>query len=249
MEKGLEAKTIATWIIVTFIVVTILVVSFIKLVYLNIKRQVENRLRESNLQLAYQYKLIETSILVQERERERIAADLHDALIGKLTILRLSNQLKYKIDEIDAALDESIAEARRISHDLSPPMLGFMTLEDIVAGVMNEWSMHLNLRYDRKILAEPEITNEFKLQFKRILEEVMTNIHKHAATAMVRVHLRISDTRLTLLVSDNGKGFDLKEGYDGLGIKNIELRVLYLNGRFKMKSGPKGTTSIFVFNV
>jgi two-component system NarL family sensor kinase len=249
MEKWLDAKTIATWIIIAFIVVVTLTVSIVKLAYLNIKRQVENQLRESKLQLAYQHKLIETSITVQERERERIAADLHDALIGKLTTLKLNNHLKYKIEEIDKALDESITEARRISHDLSPPMLEFISPEDIVADVVNEWNGHLNVVYNSNILAVSEPTNELKLQLKRILQELMTNIYKHAAATIVRMHLRISGARLILLVSDNGKGFEMKEGYEGLGLKNIELRVLYLNGKFKIKSGHKGTTSVFVFNV
>lgn len=249
MEKWLDAKTIATWIIIAFIVVVILTVSIVKLAYLIIKRQVENQLRESKLQLAYQHKLIETSITVQERERERIAADLHDALIGKLTTMRLNNQLKYKIKEIDTALDESITEARRISHDLSPPMLEFISPEDIVADIVNEWNGHLNVVYNYSVLAVPETTNVLKLQLKRILQELMTNIYKHAAATTINIQLRISGRGIILLVSDNGKGFDMKEGYEGLGIKNIELRVLYLNGKFKIRSGHKGTTSVFVFNV
>jgi len=249
MEKWLEAKTIATWIIIAFIVVVILTVSIVKLIYLNIQRQVENRLRESKLQLAYQHRLIETSITVQERERERIIADLHDALIGRLTTLRLNNQLTYKIDDIDSALEESIAEARRISHDLSPPMLEFISLEEIVADVVREWRVHLNIVYDPSILVAHETTIEFKLQLKRILQELMTNIHKYAATALVQVRLRISLKGIVLLVSDKGKGFNLEEGHKGLGLKNIELRVLYLDAKFKIKSGKQGTTSVFVFNV
>lgn len=249
MEKWLEAKTIATWIIIAFIVVMLLTVSIVKLIYLIIQRQVENRLRESKLQLAYQHQLIETSVAVQERERERIAADLHDALIGRLTTLRLNNQSTYKIRDIDSALEESIAEARRISHDLSPPMLEFISLEDSVADVVRQWREHLNIVYNTRLFIDHDTSIELKLQLKRILQELMTNVHKYAAAALVEVHLRVSCKGIVLLVSDKGRGFDLNEGHKGLGLKNIELRVLYLNGHFKMKSGEKGTTSIFVFNV
>lgn len=248
MEKWLEAKTIAIWIIIAFTVVVILTVAVVKLVYLNIQKQVENRLRESGLQLAYQHQLIATSIAVQERERERIAADLHDALIGRLTTLKLSNQLIYKIREIDTALEESIAEARRISHDLSPPMLEFLSLEDIVAEVVREWRVHLNIVYNKRMLVVHETTIDFKLQLQRILQELMTNIHKYAAAALVQLYLRASAKGIVLLVSDTGKGFDPEEAHKGLGLKNIELRVLYLGGKFKIKSGMAGTTSVFVFN-
>lgn len=249
MEKWLEAKTIATWIIIAFAVVVILTVAIVKLTYLNMQRQVANRLRESRLQLAYQHQLIATSIMVQERERERVAADLHDALIGRLTTLKLTNQLTYKISEIDKALEESIAAARRISHDLSPPMLEFISLEEIVAEVVREWSAHLNIVYDKRMLVIHETTIDFKLQLQRILQELMTNIHKYAATALVQLYLRMSPKGIVLLVSDKGKGFDTRKGHKGLGLKNIELRVLYLNGKFKIKSGAGGTTSVFVFNV
>lgn len=249
MEKWLEAKTIATWIIIVFVVVVILTVSIVKLVYLNIQRQVEHQLKESKLQLAYQRKLIETSILVQERERDRIAADLHDALIGKLTTLRLQNQLRHKIEEIDAGLEDSIADARRISHDLSPPMLEFIDLQDIVGNLVNAWSVRLNIVYEKRISSRRESSAASKLQISRMLQELMTNMYKHAEATEVRISLRVSDKCTILLVADNGKGFDVKKAAEGLGLKNIELRVLYLNGKFKTKSGSKGTTSVFVFNV
>lgn len=249
MEKWLEAKTIATWIIIVFVVVVLLTVAIVKLVYLNIQRQVEHQLKESKLQLAYQRKLIETSILVQERERDRIAADLHDALIGKLTTLRLQHQLRHKIEAIDAGLEESIADARRISHDLSPPMLEFIELQDVIGNLVNAWRVRLNIVYDKRISSKRECPAVVKLQVSRILQELMTNIYKHAEAAEVWVSLSVSGKRTVLLVADNGKGFDVKNAAEGLGLKNIELRVLYLEGRFKTKSGSKGTTSVFVFNV
>lgn len=234
--------------IIVFVVVVLLTVSIVKLVYLNIKRQVEHQLNESKLQLAYQRKLIETSILVQERERERIAADLHDALIGKLTTLRLQNQLTHKNNVIDGGLEESIAEARRISHDLSPPMLEFIELHELIGNVVQGWKVQLNIVYEQRITAAKESSAVFKLQLSRIMQELMTNIYKYAEAALVSIYLRVSEQGIMLLVADNGRGFDLGQVREGLGLKNIELRVLYLNGRFKMKSGNKGTVAVFVFN-
>lgn len=59
-------------------------------------------------------KLLETEIFIPEQERERIAADLHDSIIGKLTALRIKNQLKHNREEIDKLIDESIDSNRNV---------------------------------------------------------------------------------------------------------------------------------------
>lgn len=249
MEKWLEAKTIATWIIVAFIAVLVLTVLIIKLFYINFKRHIESQLNESRLQLEHQRKLIETSVKVQERERIRIAADLHDTIIGKLTVLRLKNQLNQDASELDKSIEESIAEARRISHDISPPMLEFIELADIIENTVNAWQDSFLIRFHKNVCPDYSANNETKLQIKRILQEMMTNTHKHAEATEVWVKMKISPSRFFLVVNDNGKGFNTQNGSKGLGLKNIELRVLYLNGSYKMKSGTQGTTTIFSFNL
>lgn len=248
MEKWLEAKTITTWIIIAFSAILVLTVLIIKLFYVNFKRHIENQLNESRLQLEHQYKLIETSVKVQERERVRIAADLHDSIIGKLTVLRLKNQLNHSTQELDALLEQGISEARRISHDISPPMLEFIELKDLIENTVKEWEGSLSVLFYSNAVQFECNNSELKLQIKRILQELMTNIHKHSGANEVKVLLRISTNRIALIVNDNGKGFENANGSTGLGLKNIELRVLYLDGQYKMKSGSKGTTAIFLFN-
>ncbi|MBC9811019.1 hypothetical protein H9Y05_00885 [Crocinitomicaceae bacterium CZZ-1] len=249
MEKWLEAKTIATWIIIAFVAVAILTFSIIKLVYVNFKKQVESQLQASQLKLDYQRKLIETSVIVQERERNRIAADLHDSLIGKLTALRLKNQLQYDARQSDAILEESITEARRISHDLSPPMLEFMELEDVVVNILSAWNSHFSISFYKRILSTAAPSSELKLQITRIIQELLTNTYKHAAATGIFIGLKVTTKNVCIVLRDNGKGFDAQQGPKGLGLKNIELRVMYLNGVYKVKSGRNGTVSIFVFHL
>src|SRR5690606_8057756 len=101
MEKWLDPQTIAIWIVIVLAIILIFVFSFIKLVRIHFKRIVENKMREAQLKLEHQEKLLETGILAQEQERVRIAADLHDSLIGKLTVLRIKNQSGYPLEQID----------------------------------------------------------------------------------------------------------------------------------------------------
>lgn len=249
MEKWLDPKTIAIWIIIAAVMVSLLTVSIVKLVYINVKRQVESKLKESRLQLEYQKKLMETSVVVQERERARVAADLHDSLIGKLTILRLKNQIEYNFDETDRLLEESINEARRVSHDLSPPMLDDIELCDLIENMEEAWKKHLSILFHKDIRTATPHPGDVKLQVTRILQELIVNCNKHAEATAVFIGIRITDNCISMVVRDNGKGFDVEAMSQGLGMKNIELRVLYLKGVYKIKSGEKGTTSVFVFDL
>jgi signal transduction histidine kinase len=248
MEKWLDPKTVAIWILVVLSVITLLAVSFVKLVRINFKRIVENKLRESNMQLKYQKDLLESGIIVQEQERTRIAADLHDSLIGKLTVLRLKNQSEYSYEQIDLLLGETINEARRISHDLSPPMLEFIDMDELIEDMIAPWQKHLQIRLYKKVVHAVSVNQNLKIQIARIVQELVVNIHKHSGASIALISLRLSSKYVALIVSDNGRGFDINEAKKGIGLKNIELRMLYLGGSYKIKSGKKGSTIIIAVN-
>ncbi|HEX8562720.1 MAG TPA: ATP-binding protein [Flavobacterium sp.] len=248
MEKWLDPETIAIWILIVLAVITLLAVSFVKLVRINFKRAVENKLRESRMQLEYQKNLLESGILVQEQERTRIAADLHDSIIGKLTVVRFKNQSEYDRAHIDLLLGESIDEARRISHDLSPPMLEFIEMDELVDDIISPWKKYLQIHFHKNSIAGPSINQNLKIQIARIVQELIINIHKHSGASEVRVGLKVTTQNLYLAVTDNGNGFDVGEAKKGIGLKNIELRMLYLQGSYKIKSGKKGSTTIVAVN-
>lgn len=248
MEKWSQTETIATWIVIALLIVALFTFLVIKLIYVNFRRQIQNQLVQNQLKFDYQKKLIETSVIAQERERDRIASDVHDSLIGKLTTLRLKMHLEPDSNELDTSLQDCIAEARRISHDLTPPMIHYIEIEELIEDVINSWNSFLTISYYKNSIPV-SLKNDFKLQIIRILQEIFVNIHKHSESTLVKIYLRISQKKFMLIINDNGKGFDVSEHAKGLGLKNIELRVMYLDGFYKIKSGERGTTSIFLFNI
>jgi two-component system, NarL family, sensor kinase len=246
MEKWQDPKIIAIWIVIILLLIFFLVIAMIKLVYILVNRMVQARLKESQLKMSHQQDLLESNLLTQEKERRRIAADLHDSLIGKLTVLRLTNQMDGAQDKMDALIGESIDEARKISHDLSPPMMEQTPLEDILSDLIEARKNDLPIRFVQDIRSEAPLTVNVKTQLSRILHELITNIHKHAHASAVCVHLRYTPALLAILVVDNGKGFDMEQGKHGLGLMNIELRMQYLSGKYRIVSRPgKGTRSLF----
>lgn len=247
MEKWQDPKILALWIAIIILLIATIMGFVIKILHAGYKRMAEAALREANMKLEHQKMLLQTSLETQEKERNRIAADLHDGLIGKLTVVRLKSQIGAEATELDALMGESIAEARRISHDLTPPMLAFSTLGEIVGNVVLPWQQKLEVIYDADIRTVTDTTPEIKIQLVRIVQEVITNIMKHAEATSVNVRFRHTDSGFALQVKDNGKGFDTSGLKQGLGLNSLELRVQYLGGKHKIKSARgKGTTVLIV---
>lgn len=139
MEKWENSGMIAQGIWIILIFVFILVFSILLLVRENFQRITRVRLEEEKMKLEYQQKLLETNILVQEQERTRIAADIHDILIGKLTVLKIKNEIAYDQKETDDLIKDSISMARRISHDLSLPLIEYKNLSDLISELITPW--------------------------------------------------------------------------------------------------------------
>lgn len=243
MEKWQDPKIIALWIAIIIILIATIMGFVVKILHAGYKRMAEAAVREANMKLEHQKMLLQTSLETQEKERNRIAADLHDGLIGKLTVVRLKSQIGAESTELDSLLGESIAEARRISHDLTPPMLAFSTPAEIIGNIVLPWQEKLEIIYEADVRTTTDTTPEMKIQLVRIVQEIITNIMKHAGATAIYVRFRYIESGFTLHVNDNGKGFDTKILKQGLGLNSLELRVQYLGGKYKIKSAPgKGTT-------
>ena len=192
--------------------------------------------------------MLETTIKIQEIERHRIAADIHDGLIGRLTALKMQQEITSKDQKTIEALHESITIARRISHDLSPPLVEFTKLPELIKELLDPWEQHLLITTLFDLRTEVNDTEEFKVQITRLIQEIITNTIKHANATQLFLHLKQTKNYMTLYISDNGKGYDVAKNSKGLGTKNIETRVQFLKGMHKVKSTiGKGTSNLFLF--
>jgi len=250
MEEWQSAKTIILWIIIA-VVFFLLLLSFIVLLVRTIfKKIVKTKLAESKAKLEHQQNLLEITIKTQEKERKRIASDLHDDLIGKLTVIKLQQELKSdpNVESIDL-ISESINTARRISHDLSPPLLEYTSLPDLIKEIFDPWKTKVRIAYFFDIRKKDnDYSSSFKIQLVRIIQELITNIDKHAKANEIMVHFRQSDNYTSIKITDNGIGYNPISQQKGLGLKNIETRVHYLKGIYRTKSEVgKGTSSLFLF--
>lgn len=169
----------------------------------------------------------------QEKERERIAQELHDRLGGTLAALRLAlRSAKNKIDEADLSIvDTAVEEVRGIAHNLSSGVLkkhGFNEAIDQLRRRIvksNQVDFQLYLHPDINLLGQST-----SLELYRITQELINNALKHsdATTWIFQVNL-VNDT-FNFIFEDNGRGFDIRQVKRGIGLYNIEERVRKIGG-------------------
>ena len=190
-------------------------------------------------------------IEAEEKERRRIAADLHDG-IGQ-TLAAASMQLNkarnnhLSLDKVDEMILQASTEVRNLSHQVTPELLLHYGLVKALEQAVSK----LNEANDQAVFSlfthvEEELDDEIvSLTVYRCFQELCTNVLKHAQASKVVIQLSLDQEGVELLVEDNGKGFHPDKASYGLGIRNIESRIAPFDGELQIDSTPgKGTTTI-----
>jgi len=226
------------------------------------KRILKKELELNRLKSEQQEEIIRNTILAQEKERKRIARDLHDEVGAMLSVVKLNvGRIEKKSDseipkelakETKNYLDEVITQVRRITRDLLPPSLeklGLVSAVEELAGWVNKSGQ---IVVDCYTNGNPcRFDNKRELAVFRIIQEVINNAIKHAEAKQISINIRFSGENLAILISDNGKGFVLDDKLKtGLGLKNLESRATIARASFKLKSKVnKGTTGIILLKL
>ena len=226
------------------------------------KRLLTKQLELKQIKHSQQEEILRNTIQAQEKERKRIAQDLHDEVGAMLSVVKLnvgrierkSEEEKAKIlaGETKAYLDDVITQVRRISRALLPPSLEklglFFALEELANWVNKSdelridcWKRGEQFRFDSKK----------ELAIFRVVQELLNNAIKHAEASQIEVNARFSANSLAIVINDDGKGFHLeKMTRTGLGLKNLQSRSEIAGAQFKLKSVPgKGTTAILYLTI
>lgn len=217
-------------------------------------------------ELEKERQLIATKAVLQgeETERLRMAHDLHDGLGGllsgiKINLWNMKENAVISSENITAfnqalgLLDNSIRELRRIAHNLMPETLihyGLLTaLQDFINQLPSDKCRITYHTYGNEFRYQ----NDLELAAYRIAQELVNNALKYADASKIDVQLFLEEERLSVQVSDNGKGFNtalLDDNLEGKGLQSIKNRVAMLNGKFEISSSiGEGTEAIIEFSV
>lgn len=237
---------------------TFLFVCFIiYFVILHKKKVGEYHLQLKEQEIKKQQALLIALTVGEEKERKRLAEELHDGIGAKLSGLNMSLEYLFNqqttdinlLKQVSQGINETIDEIREISQNLKPSSLFSKGLNK----TLEEYIQHLNNKGDCKYglyIENFEIPIPQELQFVlyRIISELLKNIQKHAFATEASVQVLLNDTnKLLLIAEDNGKGFDIKlESNDkhGIGLSNIKSRLEAINGILNIDSTTNGTTVI-----
>ncbi|MGE5489693.1 MAG: response regulator [Actinomycetota bacterium] len=200
---------------------------------------------------------------IQETERKRIAADLHDGIGQSLSVIKLSiEQAAYNLSNGNSreALDslhqlaprvkDAIVEIRRISMDLRPSTLDDLGILPTLSWFFREFEAACRgIAVEKSITAvESDIPASLKVVIFRILQEATSNIVKHAEASRIRFGLEKEGDSLIFRIEDNGRGFDALAFHEtpseGLGLRGMQERARLSGGVYQMKSVRNKGTSI-----
>lgn len=192
----------------------------------------------------------------QEKERARLARDLHDGLGGLLsgTKIELSGMLpvleqdgqKKLVRKTLGRMDAAVAELRLIAHNLMPDLLVKQGLAAAVRHYCENLSSE-NLQITAQIVGlQAKMDHNKEVVIYRIIQELVNNVIKHAAASSVLVQLQQNDDQVFLTVEDDGKGFDISQAGSSrsAGLLNIRSRVAYLKGDIQFHSTPGEGTAV-----
>lgn len=208
--------------------------------------------------------LLQRLVTLQEDERRRIARDLHDQLGQQLTALRLKLMAlrndpelgpeqaarAERLQEIATQIDSSVTF---IAGQLRPSALDDLGLQEALKMYALEWSQRFDipLDYHSNVFAKQRLTPEVETHLYRIAQEALNNIVKHANATEVAVVLEKSETGVTLVIEDNGDGFDPKtkqtlEAGHGFGLIGMTERSNLIGAHLEIESRAGHGTTIYV---
>ena len=217
-----------------FLVLALLVYLYIRSYYRRLHQQ--------------QQKLIQAEIETLERERNRIAKELHDGVATNLSAIKLmvSQLLRTHNDPLAEDVDEhfmhTITEIKDIIYGLTPPGLErhglFMGLKNYI----DKLNKTIPVRIHLDTAGNDINKSELGILTFRIIQELLSNAVKHASAKNIFITMNSENNQLSILFKDDGIGFSYDPGKTGLGLANVESRVESVNGNMKFESRTTGVT-------
>jgi PAS domain S-box-containing protein len=213
------------------------------------------QLHEANRELRH---LSSRIVAIRDEERRKLGRELHDSQGQYLAAIKMNLEMiettdaalstiqKSALTEAITLLERSMREIRVISHLLHPPLLDEIGLQAVVPWYLNSFSERSGIQTDLDMPADiAKLPDQVELAVFRVLQECLTNVHRHSGSRVARVKIHPEDGSVILEVADSGHGVTSQDGADpvmGVGITGMRERVRELGGQFEISSTSEGTT-------
>ncbi|SEW52907.1 tetratricopeptide repeat-containing sensor histidine kinase [Chitinophaga arvensicola] len=249
-------KTIKYSLLIGFLVILLPVIGLLYMYYqklqaqskLNATMEEMNRQKIAALLKDKELELLKASVSGQEKERKRIAGELHDSIGGNLAAikLQLSNQTDMvRREALIRQVDDTYHQVRDLSHDLVPQKFSNTGFTELIAAYIRQFNVPGNAIITFQAFPSEEIDRigtSLKVEIYKIIQELITNAQKHSQASKVEIQLTQLDGILKLLFEDDGRGFSPETAKYGIGFQNIRERLQLFDGVLSIDAFPsKGT--------
>ena len=207
--------------------------------------------------------LLDRLVQVQERERQRLALNLHDQLGQQLTALRLtidslkharpgSDEARQRFEVVERIVTQLDRDVDFLAWELRPAALDDVGLEAALAEFLRQWSQLHGITADfHTALGETRLPPDMESHLYRIVQEALNNVSKHAEASSVSVMLEQRGDEVRLIIEDDGRGFDAdalrhSPKHTAMGLAGMQERAVSIGGNLDFESAPEKGTTLFV---
>lgn len=237
-------------------IILVLVAAILIYAFFHQKKVVDLRVRLHEEALRRQQAVFDAIQEGQEKERTRLAQELHDGVGAKLSGLKMtmeylnlnSTEHPTLIAKVFSGISETLEEVREISHNLQPYFFN-TNIEQLLINLIDQHNAMGNCRYSLSMNPlERELQEYLKIHIYRIISELLNNIRKHAQATQADLQINIdpaTPNTMTITMEDNGIGMNVgQHNLGGIGLKNIRTRVEACKGNINIDSSERGTIVI-----
>jgi len=260
-DRRLDVSSLLFIAILSIVTATFAIsVGFLYLNYRLLRSELLERRRAEKLALESQesLRLLSTRLLhVQDEERRKFSREVHDSLGQYLNLVKMSLSTlanRYSAAELSESLeylDRCIAETRTISYLLHPPLLDEMGFAFAAKWYLDGFAQRSGIQVTSEIPDDTvRLPHSVELALFRILQECLTNIHRHSGSARAEVSIERTAHEVTLRIRDFGKGispqllerFRASGSHTGVGLAGMRERAREQGGHLDIESSENGTT-------
>ncbi len=245
--------------VVVTIAILIVVLMAATLLYLHARNKRRSHKQQlTKLQQEKEIQLLQALMQGEEKERSRIAKDLHDGVAGMLAAIKMnfvasapiheSTQKEVNYNQGIYLLNEAASELRKISHNLMPELLLNHGLDEAIRRYCVNISLagKLDIQYNFWGTIG-RYRDSFELSVYRIVQELLNNIVKHSKATEAIVQMSLPNSILFITIEDNGIGFNKDNlSRDGMGLQSLASRVQAINGKIEVDTSTGNGVSAYL---
>jgi signal transduction histidine kinase len=201
--------------------------------------------------IAFQKQRLESLIEGEEKEKSRIAKDLHDGIVQDLTAIKLKMEGldpgNTSLHKIIHEIDDAAKEIRDIAHQMMPVSLREYGLASSLEDLLQKTLVIRNIKFDFELVnIETRLPEKIEICLYRVTQELLNNVMKHSKASFVSLVVSKHQDSVSLILEDNGTGFNFNDVKKGIGMTSLSSRLEIVKGELKFETSPGAGTMVII---